>query len=76
MMMHNLGHEVYLYAGEVVEAPVTELITCVADSKRAAALQHLEPTELLAPRIQAAAEADRQAAQAQPSAVEPVALEL
>ncbi len=34
IMMHNLGHEVFLYAGETVEAPVTELITCVADSKR------------------------------------------
>jgi glycosyltransferase involved in cell wall biosynthesis len=38
IMMHNLGHEVYLYAGDEVEAPVTELITCVADSKRAQAV--------------------------------------
>lgn len=34
IMMHDLGHEVFLYAGESVEAPVTELITCVTDSKR------------------------------------------
>jgi glycosyltransferase involved in cell wall biosynthesis len=38
IMMHDLGHEVFLYAGETVEAPVTELITCVADSKRAEAV--------------------------------------
>ena len=37
--MHNLGHEVFLYAGKSVEAPVTELITCVADSKRAEAVK-------------------------------------
>lgn len=37
--MHDLGHEVFLYAGETVEAPVTELITCVADSKRAEAVK-------------------------------------
>ena len=29
IMMNDLGHEVFLYAGETVEAPVTELITCV-----------------------------------------------
>jgi hypothetical protein len=38
IMMNDLGHEVYLYEGETVEAPVTELITCVADSKRAQAV--------------------------------------
>ena len=38
MMMNDLGHEVYLYAGETVEAPVTELITCVNEDQRAAAV--------------------------------------
>jgi len=38
MMMSDLGHEVYLYAGETVEAPVTELITCVNEDQRAAAV--------------------------------------
>lgn len=38
IMMHNLGHEVFLYAGEEVEAPVTELITCVGEDQRAAAV--------------------------------------
>lgn len=38
IMMHNLGHEVFLYAGEVVEAPVTELITCVNEDQRKAAV--------------------------------------
>lgn len=35
MMMMGLGHEVYLYAGEEVEAPVTELITCISEESRA-----------------------------------------
>jgi glycosyltransferase involved in cell wall biosynthesis len=38
MMMSDLGHEVFLYAGETVEAPVTELITCVNEDQRAAAV--------------------------------------
>jgi glycosyltransferase involved in cell wall biosynthesis len=38
IMMHDLGHEVFLYAGESVEAPVTELITCVSDLKQAQAV--------------------------------------
>ena len=37
--MHNLGHEVFLYAGESVEAPVTELITCVDENRRKAAVE-------------------------------------
>jgi glycosyltransferase involved in cell wall biosynthesis len=37
-MMHNLGHEVFLYAGDEVEAPVTELITCVSKKQQEAAL--------------------------------------
>ena len=38
IMMHNLGHEVFLYAGEEVEAPVTELITCINEQMRAYAV--------------------------------------
>jgi len=38
IMMHNLGHEVFLYAGDEVEAPVTELITCVSKKQQEAAL--------------------------------------
>jgi len=38
IMMHDLGHEVFLYAGEEVEAPVTELITCVSKKQQEAAL--------------------------------------
>jgi glycosyltransferase involved in cell wall biosynthesis len=37
-MMHDLGHEVFLYAGDEVEAPVTELITCVSKKQQEAAL--------------------------------------
>ena len=37
--MHNLGHEVFLYAGEVVDAPVTELITCISEDQRAQAVK-------------------------------------
>ena len=33
-MMTNLGHEVYLYAGEQNSAPVTELITCITEEQR------------------------------------------
>lgn len=35
IMMMGLGHEVYLYAGEEVEAPVTKLITCISEEDRA-----------------------------------------
>lgn len=38
IMMTNLGHEVYLYAGEQVEAPVTKLITCISEERRAEAV--------------------------------------
>ncbi len=34
IMMTDLGHEVYLYAGEQVEAPVTKLITCISEERR------------------------------------------
>lgn len=34
IMMTNLGHEVYLYAGEQNSAPVTELITCITEEQR------------------------------------------
>ena len=37
IMMHSLGHEVILYAGEENEAPVTELVTCINEKQRAAA---------------------------------------
>lgn len=33
-MMTNLGHEVYLYAGDKNEAPVTEHISCISESLR------------------------------------------
>ena len=36
--MNDLGHEVFLYAGDEVEAPVTELITCVSKKQQEAAL--------------------------------------
>lgn len=38
IMMMGLGHEVYLYAGEQVEAPVTKLITCISEQRRAEAV--------------------------------------
>ena len=34
IMMTSLGHEVYLYAGDKVEAPVTKLITCISEERR------------------------------------------
>jgi glycosyltransferase involved in cell wall biosynthesis len=37
-MMSDLGHEVYLYAGEQVDAPVTKLITCISEERRAQAV--------------------------------------
>lgn len=37
MMMTSRGHEVILYAGEEVEAPVTELVTCIFEDQREAA---------------------------------------
>lgn len=39
IMMSNLGHEVYLYAGEQNEAPVTEHIMCINEKERAYSLQ-------------------------------------
>ena len=38
IMMSDLGHEVYLYAGEQVDAPVTKLITCISEERRAQAV--------------------------------------
>jgi glycosyltransferase involved in cell wall biosynthesis len=38
VMMTDLGHEVILYAGEQNEAPVTELVTCIYEDQRAAAV--------------------------------------
>ena len=37
MMMTARGHEVILYAGEEVEAPVAELVTCIFEDQREAA---------------------------------------
>lgn len=39
IMLNNLGHEVYLYAGEFNEAPVKELITCISEEERSYSLQ-------------------------------------
>jgi glycosyltransferase involved in cell wall biosynthesis len=39
IMMNNLGHEVYLYAGEENEAPVTEHISCIQEHVRSYSLQ-------------------------------------
>jgi len=33
-MMHDLGHEVFLYAGEDNEAPCTEFISCISEEQR------------------------------------------
>lgn len=33
-MMHNLGHEVFLYAGEESEALTTEHVTCITEEQR------------------------------------------
>lgn len=38
IMMHNLGHEVILYAGEQNEAPVTEHVVCISEDLRTAAV--------------------------------------
>lgn len=38
MMMKNLGHTVYLYAGDQNEALCDELITCITEEQRAEAL--------------------------------------
>lgn len=38
IMMHDLGHEVILYAGEKNEAPVTEHVVCISEDMRAAAV--------------------------------------
>ena len=43
--MTNLGHEVYLYAGEQVEAPVTKLITCISEERRAQAVGNSHYTQ-------------------------------
>lgn len=45
IMMTNLGHEVYLYAGEKVEAPVTKLITCISEERRAQAVGNSHYTQ-------------------------------
>lgn len=45
IMMTNLGHEVYLYAGEQVEAPVTKLITCISEERRAQAVGNSHYTQ-------------------------------
>lgn len=37
-MMMSLGHEVYLYAGEKNDAPCTELIPCLSEAERTAAV--------------------------------------
>lgn len=37
IMMMNLGHEVFLYAGEQNEAPCTEHIVCLSEAERQAA---------------------------------------
>lgn len=39
IMMTNLGHEVYLYAGDENEAPVTEHISCISEEVRSYSLQ-------------------------------------
>lgn len=36
LMMKNLGHEVFLYAGEETEAPCDELIPCISEQERQA----------------------------------------
>lgn len=43
--MTNLGHEVYLYAGEQVDAPVTKLITCISEERRAQAVGNAHYTQ-------------------------------
>lgn len=43
--MTSLGHEVYLYAGEQVEAPVTKLITCISEERRAQAVGNSHYTQ-------------------------------
>jgi hypothetical protein len=37
-MMKNLGHTVYLYAGSSNAAPCDELITCITEEQRLAAV--------------------------------------
>lgn len=39
IMMTDLGHEVYLYAGDQNEAPVTELVTCISEEQRSDAVK-------------------------------------
>ena len=38
IMMTDLGHEVYLYAGDQSEAPSTELISCITEEQRSEAV--------------------------------------
>ena len=38
MMMKDLGHEVYLYAGDRTDAPVDKLVTCISEERRAQAV--------------------------------------
>lgn len=38
MMMKDLGHEVYLYAGDQTDAPVDKLVTCISEERRAQAV--------------------------------------
>jgi glycosyltransferase involved in cell wall biosynthesis len=45
LMMTSLGHEVILYAGEEVEAPVTELITCISEKERQRACERIHYTQ-------------------------------
>ena len=45
MMMTSLGHKVILYAGEEVEAQVSELVTCITEDQRKAAVQDVHYTQ-------------------------------
>jgi hypothetical protein len=36
-MMHERGHEIYLYAGEQIDVPCTEHLVCITEQERAAA---------------------------------------
>jgi hypothetical protein len=45
LMMTSLGHEVILYAGEKVEAPVTELVTCISEKERQRACEGIHYTQ-------------------------------
>lgn len=45
MMMTARGHEVILYAGEEVEAPVAEFVTCIFEDQREAACKDIHYTQ-------------------------------